>query len=70
MHLARTSPPAVSTTIPLSLEWECMWKGGGVGDTRRSGAGGEEGMFNLLIPFLPILVALALCKGGQMERAG
>lgn len=39
------------------------------GDMRRSGEGREEGMFNLLIPFLPTLVTLALCKGGQMECA-
>lgn len=36
---------------------------------RRSGDGREEGMFNLLVPLLPTLVTLALCKGGQMERA-
>lgn len=39
------------------------------GDMRRSGDGREEGMFNVLIPLQPTLVTLALCKGGQMERA-
>lgn len=31
MHLARTSGPAIPTTILLSLEWEYMWRGGGKG---------------------------------------
>lgn len=29
----------------------------------------EEGVFNLLIQFLPMPVTLPLCKGGQMEHA-
>lgn len=37
------------------------WGGGGEEE--------EEGMFNLLLQFLPILVTLLLCKGGQMEHA-
>lgn len=28
MHLARTSLPAIPTTLPLSLEWEHMWRKG------------------------------------------
>lgn len=68
MHLARTSLPAIPTTIPLSLEWEYMWRGDGKRNMRRSGDGREEGMVNLLILFLLMLITLALWKGGLMER--
>lgn len=29
MHFARTSVPAVPGTVLPSLEWECIWRGGG-----------------------------------------
>lgn len=46
-------------------------KRGGEGERRRDGKREEEeeGVFNLLIQFLPMPVTLSLCKGGQMEHA-
>lgn len=71
-HLCPQSP---TTFPPLSMERENMWRGarregaGGDGRVERRRRRGEEGMFNLLIQFLPMLVTLPLCKGGQMEHA-
>lgn len=68
MHLAHHGLQSRhhSAVTGMGVCVERWWKG----DTRRCGDGREEGMFNLLIPFLPMLVTLALCKRGQMERAG
>lgn len=68
--------PALGKSIsavqsPGRHQWKrgmCGKAGGGGGE----GGGGEEwveGMFNLLIQFLPMLVTLPLREGGQMEHA-
>lgn len=64
------------------MDWENRWRGkkkrgGNVGSRGGWGRGeamgrerkGEEGVFNLLIQFLPMPVTLLLGEGGQMERA-
>ena len=61
---------------PPSMEQENRRRGEKRGGERERGDGkreeeeeGEEGVFNLLIQFLPMPVTLPLCQGGQMEHA-
>lgn len=69
--LARASLPR-NLPAAISGSGECVERRGVVAEReaeekRRRGEG--EGMFNLLIQFLPMLVTLPLREGGQMEHA-